>query len=150
MTLLKFSHSSDNRSSDWTKLYLTLLFGLLVLLFILLNQTILAGLITLFGLTIAIISTAPSRQINYALNNHGLAINHRHWFWHEFRVYSLTVTPDDVKIALWPVYRFRLPIIIHTPYQQTGSVMRLINYHLPQQKNLVESMTDLFLRATRL
>lgn len=148
--LLEFSYSYHNKASDWAKVVVTTIFVLLIILFVSLDQIILAGLITLAGLTLAILTTAPAHRLNYQFDRTGLTINHRHWFWQEFRYYTINVMPDDVKITLWPIARLRLPTIIHVPYPKIGQAQKILSGYLPQQQTLHDSLTDLFLRVTRL
>lgn len=147
---IQFSVTQHTMVDDWTKIFLTWIFVVLILLFVIMNALVLAGLITLIGLTIAILSTTPSQKPAYSFDSRGLTINKRHWFWHEFQLFTVTVTPEDVKTTLWPVYHFRLPIIIHAPYAQAGQTIKLIGHHLPQRKGIGETLTDLFLRVTRM
>jgi hypothetical protein len=149
-TQLEFSYSYHYHPSDWTKVVGTTIFVLMIVLFVFADQIILAGIIALAGLTLAIMSTVPTQKLKYQFDAKGLTINKRHWFWHEFRSFSLAVTESDVRITLFPIYRHRFPIVVHTPFEKAGLAHKHLSHHLPQQQTFAESLTDLFLRATKL
>lgn len=147
---ITFSATEKSLTSDWTKIFLTWIFVTLIILFVVMDELLLAGLISLIGLTLAIISTAPAQTIHYSFDRKGITCNKRPRFWHEFRAFTITVLTEDVKITLWPINHYGLPVIIHAPYTYASQAIRHIGYHLPQQKGVGESLSELFLRVTRL
>lgn len=148
--LLDFSTTYHNQPSDWTRVVVATIFGLLILLLVMVDQLILAGLITLSGLTLALMTTTPTHRYHYQFDKNGLTINNHYHRWSNFRAYSLLVSSEDIKITLYRLDRFKIPLVLHVPYQVMGQTQRILSAHLPQKQTLSESLTDLFLRATRL
>jgi hypothetical protein len=90
-------------------------------------------LIVVMTLAMMVVARRPPRQVNYALSSHGLAIDEKHFSFHDFRAFGVVPEGAFYSIRLVPNKRFMPMVSVYFPTEQGEEIVDIFGSVLPME-----------------
>jgi hypothetical protein len=138
---------SHDKAAGW---YMLLAVGAILLaaiLYVLTRDWVTAGVILVAAIFFGIYGSHKPRQLPYKLDKHGLSIGAKHFYYNEFRSFSIVPEPGFSSIVLMPLKRFGVPTTIYYSLEDEERIINLLASYLPLEERKPDAIDSLMRRV---
>jgi hypothetical protein len=122
---------AHDKSPGW---YLALMIGaagLSVLIYLMTHDFISVGVVLISALLIGSYGSRRPRQLEYRVDQHGIAIGGKNYSYRQFRYFSVVPEGAFSSMVFIPLSRFALPLSIYYAPEDEEKILAVLSDHLP-------------------
>lgn len=113
------------------------------------RQWTFAALVLVMGVAVIVMARRPPRIVKYALNDAGLNIDGRMYYYSAFRAFGIIRDEEFFAIKLIPAKRFSPEVIVYFAEKDGETIVDILGSHLPMEDMKLD-LADRIIRKIRL
>lgn len=113
------------------------------LVYLITRDYISVGVVVVAGLLLGTYGARQPRQLQYQLNDHGLAIGPKTYTFDQFRSFSVVSEGAFSSITFMPLKRFAPPISIYYAPEDEEKIVNLLSQALPIEQRRLDAVDNL-------
>jgi hypothetical protein len=104
--------------------------------------------IAIMGVLFAVIASRKPRQLSYSIDEEGIKVGQRNYFFTDFKSFSLQHHGAIGYVSLLPLHRFRNELSIYFPPENEQAIFDALASHIPNEQRK-ETLTDKLVQLIR-
>lgn len=90
--------------------------------------------ISIMGILFAVIAARPPKQLEYSIDNEGIKVGPRNYYYSDFKSFSLQHNGAIGYVSLLPLHRFRNELSIYYPPENEMQIFEALASRIPNEQ----------------